>query len=83
MLDPIGTWRDDFRMGQVCATIVQSIHSVVSTKGSAPSGVTAKDFIPEWGVIKKVQPIKQQTVEEMKSTIQSIASFFGVKKKGK
>ena len=75
-LDPVGAWRDDFRFGQVCATIVRSIHAALS---GSTCEVSALDFIPKWGIRdsgvkkKKEETVRKQSVDEMKEILFSIA----------
>ena len=69
-LDPIGTWRDDFRMAYICSVISNltiSVHGKKGTKQTAP-----KDFMPEWGVDPKAAT-QEQSVEEMKAFLLGMA----------
>lgn len=82
VLDPIGTWREDFRMGQICNTIIMALHSIFAAKGSKHE-LSAWDFIPKYGeeAQKKKDMPKKQSIEEMKATIFSIAGAAGKRKR--
>jgi len=63
-IDPIGTWRDDYRMAYLATMMVNLTVQVHGKKGAKL--MSPMDFMPEWDVNKKVMVIKKQTVEEMK-----------------
>lgn len=71
-LEPIGQWRDDYRI----AYLISAIASMVG--GSAINPIDIMENMQYWNIKKKVQVSgKKQSVEEMKSILISIAS--GVK----
>lgn len=70
-LDPIGGWRSDFRIASLISIIVNIARSVWGKEGIKMS--VPLDFMPEWD--KEIElETKQQTVEEMKQILLSIAS---------
>lgn len=62
-LDPIGEWREDFRMASLQTTIFNLALQIHGKKGAKLAEV--KDFLPEWDSEGKVP--KVQTMEEMKA----------------
>ncbi len=70
-IDPIGTWRDDFRMAylsMVATNLVKAVHGKESDKIAVPL-----DFMPDWG--KGEEEVKEtgQTQEEMKQIMIGVA----------
>jgi hypothetical protein len=72
-IDPIGTWRDDFRMAKLASLIENIAYNVYFRKpGEDPKWVTPEDEMPNWsGDKKKEEP--GQTVEQMKLAMFTIA----------
>jgi hypothetical protein len=70
-IDPIGTWREDFRMAYLSSLITNLTISVHGKKGAKTTSPI--DFMPEWDkdAIKLGKPT--QTVEEMKQILLGIA----------
>ena len=68
-LDPIGTWRDDFRMSFMASLLTNLTIKVNGGKGAALTDV--KDFLLDWSGDLKIG--KQQSVEEMKVILLQIA----------
>jgi len=69
-LDPIGQWRDDFRMAELASLILNiAIRWGAGKKQVKLTDIT--DFMPQWdgGAPKEV---KQQSVEEMKQIFKDI-----------
>lgn len=74
-LDPIGTWRDDFRLAYL-SSLVTNI--AIRTQGKEGTKLTVPtDFMLEWG--KEKEEIVQQSMEDMKMTILEIAHTQNVK----
>jgi len=67
-IDPIGTWRDDFRMANLAAIITNIVNCLYSKKGSQLKLTTPLDFMPDWSNDKKEVSIKQSP-EEMKESL--------------
>lgn len=81
-LDPIGTWRDDYRMASIESTLV-NIHNAMNTKeGERPTQTAAIDFLPIWDkeerekLAYQSQRTEKQSVEEIK---RNLFSAFRVK----
>lgn len=64
-LDPIGTWRDDFRMAKLVATMQNIVISLYSKKGSKPKLVSPYDEMPKWDE-EHVAQVQKQPWESMK-----------------
>lgn len=77
-LDPIGTWRDDFRMAFL-ATIVTNLAISINGKKGAKT-VDVMDYMPVWDQTIAREP-KKQSVEEMKKIFHDIANTQKKKKK--
>lgn len=74
-IDPIGSWRDDFRMAMMCSLITNIARAVHSKKGVEMT--TPEDFMPDWTGEEK--GMKKQSVEDMKQVFLSIASSVNQK----
>ena len=79
-LDPIGTWRDDFRMAylsMIVTNLVKAVHGKEGDKMAIPM-----DFMPDW--IRGEEEVKEtgQTVEEMKQIMMGIAKASKKRKPG-
>jgi len=70
-IDPIGTWRDDFRMAYLSTMMANLTIQVHGKKGAKL--LVPMDFMPEWDEQKKTMQIKKQTMEEMKAFALSFA----------
>jgi hypothetical protein len=72
-MDPIGTWREDYRIAVLDSLIVNIVSRLYAKKGHPPKEVLPADFMPNWIGEKKVEP--RQSVEDMKSVLMSIAKM--------
>ena len=81
-LDSIGSWREDFRFAQLMSLLVNIVTRIFAPKGHTPKNVSPIDFMPQWGDFAeyKIEP-PQQSVEEMKQILLSIASSQNKKAK--
>ena len=75
-LDPLGSWREDFRLAYMSALITNLVISVHGKKGTKHTN--PMDFMLDWDVTK-VTEVKKQSPEDMKELLKSIAQ--GVNKK--
>jgi hypothetical protein len=69
-IDPIGTWRDDFRMASILSTVVNITRTLHGKKGIPMTNPI--DFMPDWD-FGKSKSVKRQSVEEMKAALMSLA----------
>ena len=67
--DPVGSWRDDFRLAYLNSLITNLTIGVHGKKGAKHT--SPMDFMLEWGEGKK-EP-KTQSVEEMKEILMAFA----------
>ena len=67
-IDPIGTWRDDFRLAKIESLITNIVQQLYAKKGTKPVLTTPLDFMVDWTGDKGHEP-KQQSVEEMKAVM--------------
>jgi len=72
-IDPIGSWRDDFRLAKVESLITNIVQQLYAKKGSKPVLTTPLDFMVDWTGDKSYEP-KKQSVEEMKAVMMGIAN---------
>lgn len=72
-IDPIGTWREDFRVANLMA-LVQNIASSLYGKKNEIRWAAGSDYMPDWDGEREVTPKHKQTVEEMKQV------FIGISK---
>ena len=66
-LDPVGTWREDFRMANIICYIVNTARSIHGKKGIKMT--TPIDFMPQWDEEGERDTVKTQSVEEMKQIL--------------
>jgi hypothetical protein len=75
-LDPIGTWREDFRTATLASIVTNLVISVHGKKGAKMT--TAIDFMPDWGEqraeIGKVVEKQDNLAEQIKSIFGAIAN---------
>ena len=67
-LDPIGTWRDDFRLAYLSSLITNIAISIHGKKGAKHT--TPMDFMLDWDV--KEKKINVQSVEEQKRILMDL-----------
>jgi hypothetical protein len=71
-LDPIGTWRDDFRSAKLESLMLNIVNQLYAKKGSKPVITTPLEFMPDWAG-DRVQDVKKQTTEDMLAVFKQIA----------
>jgi hypothetical protein len=71
-LDPIGTWRSDFRTAQLISVIINIVNVLYAKEGHKPETVAPIDFMPDWTGEGEEEVIKQQDPEEMKQILLGI-----------
>jgi hypothetical protein len=72
VIDPIGTWREDFRFAYLMSMIQNIVNALYSKKGSATEASKPNDFMIDWTGDKK-QNKNKMSMEQMKKAILSIA----------
>lgn len=77
MIDPIGEWRNDYRMAAILTAITNLFISVYGRKGAKL--VTIEEFMPKWNGEEK--ETKRQDPEEMKKILMSLVANY--QKEGK
>lgn len=73
-IDPIGTWREDFRTAKITSLLLNIVNSLYCEKGTKPKIVSILDEMPDWTGDKKKEADKKQTMEEMKEFLLSWAT---------
>ena len=72
-LDPIGEWRDDFRMAKIESLLVNITNALYHKEHEQPAVTKPIDFMVRWGEeTEEVEP-NQQSAEEMKKIFMEIA----------
>lgn len=71
-IDPIGSWREDFRFAKLESLITNIVQQLYAEKGKKPTLTTPLDFMVDWAG-DKVQESKQQSVEDMKAVLMGLA----------
>lgn len=79
-IDPVGEWREDFRMAFLSSLITNLAISIHGKKGTKQT--TLMDFMPKWDVDepKKGLPMSQ-SIEDMKKVMYDIANASKKKKR--
>jgi hypothetical protein len=70
-IDPIGTWRDDFRMAFMSSLVTNLVISVHGKKNAKHTNVM--DFMPKWDD-SGVKEVKKQSAEDIKKALMEIAN---------
>jgi hypothetical protein len=72
--DPIGTWRDDFRMASLSALIVNIVQGLYHEEGVEPEIVSPSQYMPIWdsAIARKIREKPKQTAEALKNALMSI-----------
>jgi hypothetical protein len=70
-LDPVGKWRDDFRLAYLSSLLTNLTVSVYGKKGAVMTNPI--DFMLDWDVEGEGKQPKQQSVEEMKQILLGFA----------
>jgi len=79
-IDPIGTWREDFRMAFLSSLITNLARALYPKKGHKPEMVAPEEFMPDWTGEEKEVIVKQQDPEEMKQIFQALVRAQNKKK---
>lgn len=80
-IDPIGSWRDDYRMASLSALMTNIVQAIYHEKGTEVKQNNPVDFMPIWDEAerKKIaereqkEEVKRQSAEEMKSALLDFA----------
>ena len=70
-LDPIGTWRDDFRMAYL-ASIITNIAIKWNAGKKQVKLIELMEFMPQWDR-QETKEVKKQSVEDMRDFLLSFA----------
>ena len=77
-IDPIGTWRDDFRSAKLESLMINIVNQLYAEKNKKPIVTTALDFMPDFAgdgrYEKKEDTNKATTPEEILSLFKGIAA---------
>ena len=78
-IDPIGSWRDDYRIAVLDALIVNIVSKLYAKKGQTPKEVLPTEFMPNWTGDKRIE--RKQSVQDMKQVLMNIAQAAKKKEK--
>lgn len=70
-IDPIGTWREDYRVAVLDSLIVNIVSKLYAKKGHTPKEVLPTEFMPNWTGDKRVE--RKQSMQDMKEVLMNIA----------
>ena len=74
VLDPIGTWRDDYRFARLEALMQNLVLSLYHTKGTPePKYAMPIDQMPDWAGDKHQEEPETQSWQDMKAIFSGIA----------
>lgn len=84
-LEPIGQWRADYRLGVLCALIVDIVQRLFARRGATPRRVSPIDYMPDWsGDLREMiraggeddsnNAGRAESVEDMKRLFEAIAT---------
>jgi hypothetical protein len=66
-IDPIGTWRDDFRMAKIESLLINITNALYHKEHTEPVVTSPVDFMIKWGEeIEETEPIKQSAEDMLK-----------------
>lgn len=72
-LDPIGSWRDDFRISYLIMMIVNIALATNGKEGAKPKKID--DFLLIWDEELRENIKKSQTIDQMKEVLSEIANY--------
>ena len=72
-LDPIGTWREDFRMANTICYIMNIVSHLYAKKGTTPQMYKPETFMPDWAGDKEKENLLKQSTEQMKGFLLAFA----------
>jgi hypothetical protein len=72
-MDPIGSWRDDFRIAKLESLIINIVNQLYHKEGTEPLITTATDFMVKWGEEDEPPEPKKQSQEELKQMLLGFA----------
>ena len=71
---------------QICAVVVNVVSALFKGKNDRRRVINPMDFVPQWAgeeldeaPVSKKSPIQEQTVDQQKAVILSLAKAFGAK----
>lgn len=77
-LDPIGSWREDYRMASIESTLINIHNAANVSEGAKMEATTASDFLPIWDTEQRAKIVEKrrrtQSIEEMKQAMMSFSS---------
>ena len=73
-IDPIGAWRDDFRIAKLESLITNIVQQLYAKKEVTPIMTTPMDFMVDWTGEGKEREVGKQTVEQQKQILMSWAN---------
>jgi hypothetical protein len=74
-MDPIGTWRDDFRFAKLTALVQNIVFSLYHVKGQPePKYISVTDEMPDFLGEKQEKDNEEQSVDMMRQLLLGIAS---------
>ena len=71
-IDPIGSWREDFRLAKIESLITNIVQQLYAKKGTKPKLTSPLDFMVDWIGDGRGNEPKQQSVEEMKAVMMGL-----------
>jgi hypothetical protein len=84
-IEPSGNVEPTYMLALLCATVVNTVSSIFAKKGSQNKPISPDAFIPKWADalsrFDEESEQKEQTIEEQKQALISIASMFKSSKK--
>ena len=78
-IDPIGTWRDDFRGAKLESLILNIVNQLYAEKGKKPQVTTALDFMPDF-TGERIDEKKKSSPEDILALFRGIAATQKKKK---
>jgi hypothetical protein len=77
-LEPIGGFRDDFRIAMLCDLVFQAVQAVAGRKGRRRKS-SPMDWMPWGDGVGLPDEPKRQSLESMKAALESIAKKHGTR----
>jgi hypothetical protein len=87
-LDPVGSWREDYRMAVIVASFTNIVNKLYCAEGKEPTVVVPLDFMPKWDLKAQEEEEEEvkaevQDVSDMKSLLMAFASAQNKKEEKK
>lgn len=73
-IQPVGTWRQDFRFAMIASTVVNLAKSIWGKRSERNNLKKPQDFMPKWDSGEEDKEVPQESVDSMRNKFQLLAA---------